>query len=711
MITGHVTLRCCVPLRCKWPGGGTIEMNLKNKVPGLSCIFQGRNPGVTLLVLLLAAALFLRLVFFTVSVTRVPPTGDESLLMLQAKHIRTEGEKPLLFWAQPYTFPLESYVNAPLTGLLPNNGFGARLLLFAWGLLALGSVFAVIRWGGRQEDLGLVWLLVLFPSAYWVMMQSAYAPPSYPSSVGLGLLAIFLANLARTRARFFSMAMLAAASGLAAGLACSVNLMVTPILLAVGLYLVMSGSLFKFLVTAPFFAVSALMGLTPYLLARRIPGAYRNIAATRPFAEALGEIWNQGLPHTLPGALGIQFNLFPDLTGPYSLFPVMVKLFPWLWLCLVTGALISGIISFFRKSWQNRWPTMDLADIFTIVALLGLLLFGLSRRSGDKEYRYLLLLAVALPFHLIWLYRCKRKPIRMLATGLILGLAMINIIHTVVLIRKWQQPGFAFQTAQLPDIRPVISFLEDRKIHFAYGSWFSAYRITYLTDEKILCGQYYNERFFGWPLPYKERVNQQKRVAFVLDPTRHLSPALFEKELKSHRVQYRKKQCGFYTVFSDFHYHPVVADIQIPEDQLEPVVSCYPRLRHALTDGDPVFRWRSHQEQQKGMYVEIRLPKKRLLTKVRLYYNRFKYSQARRLTIMVWQQNGFYPIRKDISQYTDLFRIQQGHPVITSDIVQTIRLDPVETDRLRIVITEPAPGKDWSIGEVQLFAATCMDGN
>jgi len=61
---------------------------------------------------LLLLGLALRVSFFAISVHRIPPMADEAITALQAKQI-LQGHCPLLFTAQPYMFPLESYLNVP----------------------------------------------------------------------------------------------------------------------------------------------------------------------------------------------------------------------------------------------------------------------------------------------------------------------------------------------------------------------------------------------------------------------------------------------------------------------------------------------------------------------------------------------------------------------------------------------------------------------
>ena len=75
--------------------------------------------------------LVLRIALSWNSVINLPPSADESISQLLADSI-SRGEKyPLLFFGQPYQFPLEAYLMSVFSEMLPNDAFGARIQPFS----------------------------------------------------------------------------------------------------------------------------------------------------------------------------------------------------------------------------------------------------------------------------------------------------------------------------------------------------------------------------------------------------------------------------------------------------------------------------------------------------------------------------------------------------------------------------------------------------
>ena len=93
---------------------------------------------------LFITAIFLRLVFLWISLTNLPVTSDEASSVLLAKMI-SRGEFPLLFLGQPYQFPIESYLMAPLVEWMPRSPFGARYQMIILGLLAVWGFILIAR--------------------------------------------------------------------------------------------------------------------------------------------------------------------------------------------------------------------------------------------------------------------------------------------------------------------------------------------------------------------------------------------------------------------------------------------------------------------------------------------------------------------------------------------------------------------------------------
>ena len=89
------------------------------------------------------------------------------------------GRFPLLVMTIPYLFPIESYVAAPFARWLPRNAFGARIVAHLLGYISvLLSLLILARWRKLKEVWPVV-LLVLIPSSFQLVLESAYARPGY----------------------------------------------------------------------------------------------------------------------------------------------------------------------------------------------------------------------------------------------------------------------------------------------------------------------------------------------------------------------------------------------------------------------------------------------------------------------------------------------------------------------------------------------------
>jgi hypothetical protein len=60
------------------------------------------------------------------------------------------------------------------------------------------------------------------------------------------------------------------------------------------------------------------------------------------------------------------------------------------------------------------------------------------------------------------------------------------------------------------------------------------------------------------------------------------------------------------------------------------------------------------------------------------------------------------PVVENLPRDMDRFEIVNGHPSYGNQL-QTARFAPVTTDRLRLEIADPEPGRDWTIGELELY--------
>lgn len=679
-----------------------------------------------MLILLLAATLW-RAGFFCISVSRVNVSGDECIMALQAKGITQSADAPefmsrqhppgvlnrfpLLFMAQPYLFPTESYLSAPFIRLLPSNAFGLRLIPAVMGLLSCFFGLLILRQWMLEEEcsagrvsrfcgMPAAGWLVVFPSAYVLMLQSVYMLPSYPSFMLLGLAALWTAEKNRAQPGWNpAWALLA---GLLSGLVGSSTLMALPLAGALGVMVGTGRRPGKALVGIPSFGLGLAAGLVPYQLAKAwYPGAHAAVSSMVSLPEALSRLWHPALNFTLPAVLGFAGTLMPDTVDMVEgLFPI--RLFPPAalgWLVLMITATALCVIRFVRRSIRNRWPDITGVDVITGLSWVYLLLFVLSTRFGSHEFRYLLPVALFFPLILGGMMRGMKPSGRKILFVVVLGMLLVHLTTSLALVRAWLRPTF---TGYFTDTRPAIDFLERKGIRRCYSSYFDAYTINYLTDERIICAQPFNERFFGWPYPYVDLVDRATNVAYVLGPGQRFQWTDFERDLALYGISCQIQTCGACRVYTDFQGGPQKSGRLIPPSAVRVSVSHHPTDRDTLSDGILTHCWRSHQAQETGMWIQLDLPRPIALERLRLYYNDYPFDHADSLNILIRQAGEWITAAAEVPFETAAFDVVNGHPVYGWQ-VQDVALNGVMTDQLRIEIASPLSGRDWTIGELEVY--------
>ncbi|MBU4199176.1 MAG: hypothetical protein KKG09_00830 [Verrucomicrobia bacterium] len=498
------------------------------------------------------AALALRLAFFGISVGRVPASSDEALSTLQAKMIVEEGRRPLLVMANPYQFPVESYLQVPFVKILPRTALGARVLPFA---LSLAATIIFILTLSRLAPLRTAWpalLLLLFPSAYLLMIGSAYFIPQHSSFALLCSLALYLAVRMRAAQNPLGWAL---ASGFCAGLAFSNHLLALPVLATLGAYAMLGPDWKKQIRIIPAFAIGAALGLVPYLLAvGLINGAYGGgVTGTVSLGEALRRVWGLALNSALSGVMGIAPCLYPDNRLRLWQIPGLTTGFAVVWIVVLAAMTALRTWRFGRRVSATGWVTLEANDVFLGLAWLGFASFLFSERTLSHTYRYLLPVAWAFPFMVGYLYARAPRPARLVIGAAAVLLAGFNIVASLALMRVWAAPGFAVREADLFDLKPAIDYLEARGIRHACATYWLAYRLTYETDGRVLCSQPCNERFPRWHKPpYKALVDAADNVAYLTAPQLAFDTKHFEDDLAAMGVECKREDFGAIRVFTDF---------------------------------------------------------------------------------------------------------------------------------------------------------------
>lgn len=654
----------------------------------------------------LAAAMAIRLHVMSAGLKYIPVTTDEAITVLQAKQV-VRGEWPLLVMAQPYEFPAEAYLSAPLVEVVPRNALGARWIEFTSGVLVVVLLLWILRalWPWERNWPGA--LLIVFPSAYVLMTQFGYGIPhsNLPPVLSLGAVLIIV----KTADRFSPVALLAkGAAGILAGLAFSETMLSVAILVPAAAVLCFRPSLRMSLWNVVALAPGIVLGLIPFWAGLWLyPDAQVAVAGTRPLPEAFARLWEPVLGYTLPGALGVAPTVYPDvktilefgagLRQPAAVLTILVVL-----ACSV-GRLLE-ITGQLRRT--RRWPGLSGFDIFLGAAWLDVILVCLSKRASSSDYRYFLPLAWSFPLLVAGLSAVIKTKFRWLVGGFALVMAVLNVATVLKLTERWQASDYVEREVGAPDLGPAIAFLDARGIRHCVSSHWQAYRINFLTDERILCCQPHNERFDEWPLPYKKVVEASTNVAYVLSDrnTSIYTPTLFERQLKEMGMTASRSIQGEFSVYYEFGCPDYLRkEERIPHRHLTVVASHNAPQAEHLADGNRQLFWTTDCLQEKGMWIQVSWTNPAPVSRLVFVYGRYGHDQAPRVNIFAQQDGLWQSVCAGMEGVLDPFEIRNNHPVYGTRL-QSVRLNPpVMTDALRVEITEPNPQMCWTFQEVEIY--------
>ena len=117
----------------------------------------------------------------------------------------------------------------------------------------------------------------------------------------------------------------------------------------------------------------------------------------------------------------------------------------------------------------------------------------------------------------------------------VLPLCAAQLWTGALLLTAWRRSG---APALVPDCAPVLDVLRGHRLARAYASYHTAYCVTYTSGETVVASPPWNERFYGYAMPYLDEVRRTTRAAWVLVPGVDFglpAPRTFEAKLARHR--------------------------------------------------------------------------------------------------------------------------------------------------------------------------------
>ncbi len=655
------------------------------------------------LIVFLVLALMLRLTFTAVSLNHLPPTGDESLIFLVATEIAA-GQWPLLISGTPYQFPVESYLLAPFVDWIPRTAFGIRSLTLIFGGLTFAILMLTALRIFPKESRWPSLLLLFFPSAYWLMIQSGYPPPGYPTLLlCFAITAYVLGGSSSQPAPIGGYLIL----GLVGGVAFSAHMSALSFVVAAFLTVFFSHNMRHGIRSGVAFISGCLMGAAPVFVSIVLyPGAHEAVSGTVPFAQLLERLWNPVLRETLPGAMGVNSTLFPDFR-PHLNYPYELRrIFLILYLGFVMPLAVYRIARVLQQLTRRQWPTLGLIDFFLLASLFSLGLTALSARAQATSYRYLLITAASFPFLIGYAYQKVHGVLRPVLILGVLGMVSGNAFSSMHLIKWWHQPTFAPRVAATPNITALISDLKEMGVDRCYASYWHAYRILFESDSEIICAQPFNERFLGWTVPNKALVDEAPGARYVLTTgyDSRFPIQAFERHMNDYGIQYEKVDSGVFSVFGSFNYPLSENDVPVPAKALAIASDWAGENVKNLVDSDVLSFWSSEEEQRSGASLEVLFDKTRSIHRVTMhfpfFYPKVPDAQPESFKIEGFQGGKWVVLVEDHPHRFDRLQFLNNHPVY-GGMNQTIWFPARAIDGIRLIVNKPSLGRSWEISELE----------
>ncbi len=651
--------------------------------------------------ILILLAIALRCTWFYISVNHLPGYDDECKIAIQADDIAHGRSFPLLILASPYIFPLDAYLMAMTTHFLPRGEVGIRTIALLQGLVALLVFLQILRMGG---DWRRVWpgvLLVLFPSAYWLMLQCATLLPGYPPMLLLGPLSIWL-SLRRPQ-KTAGVALTTAGAGAASALACSGSMLSLSFLVCAAAASLLQRRWIHTVVAIACFGGAAWLGLLPHRAAEReYAGAFSAVQGTVSVEKAVRTLEHSLLEAALPHAMGLGAPFFPDTEQHVQGYEPLFSWIGWAWLFALGASSVWALWRFIRDWIRAHHPVLTFDQVFIALSWASLILFIFSARSHSRTYRYILPAVMSWPMVLAGAYAYSGRAVRVIVGVVALFFLSVNAHNTYALLREWSHPGFADGLA-IYDQKPAIDYLKAREIHHAYATYEDAYRITYATGGEISCGQPYNERFPSWRAPYADELMEATNVAYILTTTGRFPAVWMENDCAGLGVSYRRERRGHYWIYTDFRRSGYP-----PERKLDPSLMTL-SATHAqdmlprLLDGDSYTRYRVPEEQGTDMWVQVSFSEPQWVSSILLDDTASRRDRAGALNFDARLPSGEWrSLLRDVATKSDAFEWMNEHPVYARS-VQTYRFPAVLADAIRISIAKPVRKHEWRISELEVF--------
>lgn len=471
-------------------------------------------------------------VFLTLFTRRIPFSSDQAIVGLMARHILAGKGHPVFYYGATYAGSIEPHVVAGVFAVLGPSIESFRVAMaILLAVLAAGSVLLARRILGPTGATGALAYLAIPP--FFLLYKGLTSDGAYDSValIALGELAVSL-ELARRRdgGEPLMHAALPALLGFLAGL----GWWLTPVTLPVSAVCV--AWVFWGRSRAP--RPRALFALGAGAAAGSLPWWIWN--ARHSWGSLLApELGHASVSEILANAGRLLWIAVPALEGGVVATPDAASArepFPGariVCLALLLLLLAPSLAAAIRTRDRVRgllWCCLG--------ALLAAAAF--SRRTTASEPRYLMAYYAILP--LLAAGELVVAPRRRTAAVALAGLVGIHLAGLVA-----SPPNrYIGDSAVTGSLEPLVRDLEKEKIRTAYADYWTAYRLSFESDERVLATPFPTDELVRYP-PYRQAADADPNPAVVLLPARD---ACYRRFLEQEGLSFERESVGAFGVYS-----------------------------------------------------------------------------------------------------------------------------------------------------------------
>jgi len=603
-------------------------------------------------------------------------TSDHGIICLMVKHMLEGKELPVFFYGLPYMGAIEPAVSAALCAAFGLTGFWINM---GTALVAFAFLPLVYLWGrgaaGRTAGLAALAFCVIGPPHYFQF--ESWADGGYAAIPFFSVLVLLLTVRLLTREAAGKRA--GHGAFLALGLAAGLGWWQSPLLLAA---FAVSAILFLAVLRARVFTVRLVSGAGGFLLGS-LPLWLWNL---RNQWQTFDMVRTHDRPPLLEGLRLFYGTRLPDLLEFFR-YPAGVRMALGALLIALAALALARLV----ETRRARGPTLHLGAAVLFLLVFSVL-FAQSRFARVNALRYVLIvipaLAVMLGAATAWLAARVRGGLGWLPVAALVALQAVELPK--------RPPERARALLQADQAARLGRFLEEREIRHLYTDYQvrgANHGLNFLLGEAFVFSPQTRERY----RPYARTLELTAEPA-VLNNSRDVASFLAAIGAGA--------QTGAVDAIT-VHYAirpPAELGPLVPAAEWRAVIGPgAAEARAALTDADAGTGWTFPESGAARTPLEIRLARERPLAGVRLIV---EGAGPAAFGVEGWRESAqawipLLPETPATRYFWSGSRFYWGGFMFRLEG----RFPPFRTDRIRLILKRPGPGKGGLIQEAQLFEA------